>query len=232
MPISVSISSNLIPEPIFLCNANSHYLILSLTTALQVLATQSKTKMELNYFEEETAITLKLCAILEQLIEKRNRVGRMSKFVDECFVEEKNNLSTHFLQMQKNQLMDLQEHFERYCNILPVFGFNRAKYDINLIKWYLLRTFMNSRDIERTVIKKTKQFVSCKFGDIQLLDIMNFSVGATSLDSSLKAYKTKETKGFLPYEWFECPEKMNNKKLPPYDSFLSFLRNGKHIEKD
>ena len=23
----------------------------------------------------------------------------------------------------------------------------------------------------------------------------------------LKAYKTKETKGFFPYEWFDCPEK-------------------------
>ena len=40
-----------------------------------------------------------------------------------------------------------------------------------------------------------------KFGDIQLLDIMNFLGSATSLDSFLKAYKTKETKGFFPYEW-------------------------------
>ena len=32
--------------------------------------------------------------------------------------------------MQKNQLLDLREYFERYCNVLPVFGFNSAKYDI------------------------------------------------------------------------------------------------------
>ena len=44
---------------------------------------------------------------------------------------------------------------------------------------------------------------------------MNFLGGATSLDSFLKAYKTKETKGFFPYEWFECPEKKNNKEIPP-----------------
>ena len=41
VPISVSISSNLIPEPIFLCNANPHHFILSFVTALEVLATQS-----------------------------------------------------------------------------------------------------------------------------------------------------------------------------------------------
>ena len=68
--------------------------------------------------------------------------------------------------------------------------------------------------MEPTVIKKVKQFVSFKFGDIKLLDIMNFLGGATSLDSFLKAYKTAETKGFLPYESFECPQKMNNSELP------------------
>ena len=134
--------------------------------------------------------------------------------------------------MQKNQLFDLQEHFERYCNVLPVFGFNSAKYDINLIKSYLLPILVKEPDTETTVIKKANQFVSSKFGDFQLLDIMNFLGGATSLDSFFKAYKTKETTGFFPYEWFDCPEKMNNKELPPYDSIFSILRNNNLLEKD
>ena len=81
-------------------------------------------------------------------------------------------------------------------------------------------------------MKKANQFVSFTFGDIQLLDIMNFLGGATSLDSLLKAYKTKETKGFSPQDWFDCPEKMNNKELPPYDCFFSILRNTNPLEKD
>ena len=190
--------------------------------------------MKLNFIEVETAIKIKLCAILEQLNQRRNRAERLSNFIDDCIVEEEEekDLSTQFLQMQKNQLIDLQDHFERYCNVLPVFGFNSAKYDINLIKSYLLPILVNERDIEPTVIRKANQFVSFKFGDIQLLDIMNFLGGATSLDSFLKAYKTKETKGFFPYEWFDCPEKMNNKELPPYDSFFSILRNSNPLEKD
>ena len=74
--------------------------------------------------------------------------------------------------------------------------------------------------------------MSFKFADVQLLDIMNFLGGATSLDSFLKAYKTAETKGFFPYEWFDCPQKMNNSELPPHDAFLSKLRNVKPLEKD
>ena len=135
VPISVSISSNLILEPIFLCNANPHHLISSFITALEGLATQSNAQMKLNLFEIETAIKIKLCAILEQLNQRRNRAERVSNFVDDCVVEEEeNDLSTQFLQMQKNQLIDLQEHFERYCNVLPVLGFNSTKYVINLIK--------------------------------------------------------------------------------------------------
>ena len=233
MTISVSISSNWIPEPILLCNANPQYLILSFITALGGLATQSKAQMKLNFIEVETAIKIKLCAILEQLNQRRNRSERVSNFVDHCIVEEEEkDLSAQFLQMRKNQLFDLKEHFERYCNVLPVFGFNSAKYDINVIKSYLLPILVNERDIEPTVIKKANQFVSFKFGDIQLLDIMNFIGGATSLDPFLKAYKTKETKGFFPYERFACPEKKINEELPPYDSFFSILRNSNPLEKD
>ena len=125
---------------------------------------------------------------------------------------------------KKNQLIDVQESLERYCNVLPVFGFNSAKYDLNLIKSYLLPIPINERDIEPTVIKKANQFISFKFGDIQLLDILNFLGGATSLDSFLKAYKTSETKGFFHYEWFDHPDKMQNTELPPYDALYSKLR--------
>ena len=127
--------------------------------------------------------------------------------------------------MQKKQLIELQEHLDCYCNVLPVFGFNSAKYDINLIKSCLLPILINERDMEPTVIKEAKQFVSFKFGDVQLLDIINLLGGSTRLDSFLKAYKAPKTKDFVPYEWFDCPKKLNNGELLPYDAFFSKLRN-------
>ena len=59
---------------------------------------------------------------------------------------------------------------------------------------------------------------------------MNFLGGATSFDSFLKAYKTSETKGFFPYEWFDHPDKMQNVELPPYDAFYSKLRSCNPLE--
>ena len=151
-------------------------------------------------------------------------------FVDDCIVEEEKDLSTQFWQMQKNQLIDLQEHFERFWNTSPVCGFNSAKCDNNLIKSYLLPSVVNEQDFEPKIIRKAKKFVSFKFGDIQLLDIMNFLGGATSPDSFPKTDKTKETKGFFPYEWFDCSEKLNNKEVPPYGSFFMILRNSNPLE--
>ena len=111
-----------------------------------------------------------------------------------------------------------------------MFGFNSAKYDINLIKSYLLPILGNERDSELTVIKKANQFISFKFDVIQPLDIMNFLGGATNIDSFLKAYKTSETEGFFPYERFDHPDKMQNTELPPYDAFYSKLPSSNPLE--
>ena len=111
-----------------------------------------------------------------------------------------------------------------------MFGFNSAKYDLNLIKSYLLPILVNERDIEPTVIKKANQFISFKFGDIQLLDIMNLLAWATRLDSFLKAYKTSETKWFCPYEWFDNPDKMQNTELPHVTPFTVNFVNLTHLK--
>ena len=157
---------------------------------------------------------------MEKLTQRHNR--REQADLDYC--DNETCTSTQFFQIQKKQLIDLQEHLERYCHVLPIFGFNSAKYDLNLIKSYWLPILVNEGNIEPTVIKKANQFISFKVGDFQLLDVMNFIAGATSLDSFLKAYKTSETKGFFPYERFDHPDKMQNPELPPYDAFYSKLR--------
>ena len=206
----------------------------SFIDAVRGLATQSKAQMKLKFLEIETAIKSKLTRTLESINERRCRNQLVFEFEDHCFEDdnEEKDASTQFLQMQKNQLIELQEHLERYCNVLPVFEFNGAKYDINLIKSYLLPILINERNMEPIVIKKANQFVSFQFGDVQLLDFMNFFGGATSLESFLKAYKTSETKGFFPCDWFDCPQKMNNSEVPPYDAFFSKLRNMNPLEKN
>ena len=96
----------------------------------------------------------------------------------------------------------------------------------------MLPVLVNERNIEPSVIKKVNQFISFKFIDIQLLHIINFLGGATSLNSFLKAYKTSETKGFFSYEWFDHPFKIPITGLPPYDAFYSKLRICNPLEKE
>ena len=209
VPISVSFLSNLLSETIFLCISDPQRLVFSFISVFKGLPMQSKAQLKLRFSEVETAIKIKISSILEQLNQTHSQRERVTDYDnDEYFndTEEKKELSTQFLEMQKNQLIDLQEHFERYCNTLPVFGFNSAKCDINLIKSYLLPILVNERQNEPKVIKKANQFVSFKFGDVQLLDILNFLGRATSLDSFLKPYKTEETKVSFRYERFDIPE--------------------------
>ena len=178
------------------------------------------------FFDIKTTIKIKLGSIWEKLTQRHNR--RKQADLDDCYNE--TCTSTQFLQIQRKQLFDMQELLERYWNVLPVFGFNSAKYDLNLIKSYLFHVHVNKRNFETTVIKKENQLISSKFSAFQLLDIMNFLKGATSLDSFLKAYKISETKVFFPYERFDHPDKVHSPELPPYDAFYSKFHSCKPLE--
>ena len=140
-------------------------------------------------------------------------------------------MSEQFLRIQKNQLIDLKQHLKRYVNTLPVFGFNSGRYDLNLIKSYLIPYLIRDKEKETSVIKKANDFIYFKFGDVQFLDIMKFLGGANTLDSFLKAYKASETKGFFPYEWFDNPDKLDFPELPPYEAFFSKFRNNNLLDK-
>ena len=114
--------------------------------ALEDLSTQIKAQMKKNFLQIQTAIKSRLARILETLNQRRSH----------CVGTEAGNYqrSTQFLEMQKNQLIDLQERFEWYCNTIPAFGFSISRYDINLVKSYLLPIVVYERNFEPIVIKK------------------------------------------------------------------------------
>ena len=190
--------------------------------------------MKSSFIAVETAIKIKLSSVWEQLNQRHNQREQVIDFEDDEFLNEtaqEKELSTQFLQMQKNPLIDLQEHFERYCKTLPIFGFNSAKFHINLIKSYLLPILVNEQQIEPAVFKKSNKFVSFKFGDVQLLDIMNILGGATSLDRSSKITKQRRLKAFSLMSGSTISKGWTT-KLPPYVSFFSKLRNINLLKND
>ena len=61
---------------------------------------------------------------------------------------------------------------------------------------------------------------------------MNFLAGATSLDSFLKAYKTKETRVSFPTNGSIVQRSWTTKSFLCITLFFSILRNGNPVEKD
>ena len=81
-PFSVSISSNLVKEPIFLCNSDLHHLVTSFVGALENLALQSKAIMKNLFFDIEKTIKIKLGSILEKHTQRQHL--REQTKLDDC----------------------------------------------------------------------------------------------------------------------------------------------------
>ena len=112
--IWVSISSNLLEEPVFRYNSDPHRLVSSFIGTLEGLASQSKAQMKLLFLDIETTVWIKFGSILEKLIQRHNRRehARFDMSQDDCDYEI--CASTQFLQIQRSQLIDLQESLELY----------------------------------------------------------------------------------------------------------------------
>ena len=123
----------------FFCKSDPHHLVEFFIGALERLALQSEAQIKLMFLDIETIIMIRLGRVQEKLnqSQRQERTVETNVIQNEC--EDEECAFVQFLQMQKNKLFDLQDHLERYYKILPIFGFNSAKYDLNLIISYLLR---------------------------------------------------------------------------------------------
>ena len=103
IPISVSVSSNLISMPELLCNSNPRVLVESFIDVVEGSATQSKAQMKLKFLEVETAMKSKLTRTPESLNERRCSNQRVFQLEDQCFEDdnEEKDVSRQFLQRQK-----------------------------------------------------------------------------------------------------------------------------------
>ena len=106
--------------------------------------------------------------IFDQLSERsKNYSSNKFEYEDECIEDsEEADMSTLFLRIQKNLLVDLKQLLERYVKTLPVFGFNSGRYDLNLIKSYLIPYLIRNKEEETSVNKKANEFITFKFGDV------------------------------------------------------------------
>ena len=140
VPISVSISSKLNDEPIFLYKKDPLKLIIDFVSKIKLLGEEKKLEMRTKFQDIEVAVNERMKKIFDRLNERhRNFSSKQIEYKDECIEDsDEADMSTQFLPIHKNQLIDLKQHLERYVNTLPVFGFNSGRYDLVLINSYLI----------------------------------------------------------------------------------------------
>ena len=201
VPMSVSIWSNLIEQPSFLSKFNPGALMESLVDALDGLATQSKAQMKLMSLENETRVKSKLNQTSSILNHRPCRKEAVLEFEDACIEkQEEEDVLTQFLQTQKNQIVDLQDHLDKYRNLwLP--SSSLWLQQLKIRHWFnkkiLLPRLVNEQSIEPIVIKKTNQFLVFIFGEFQLVVIINFFEELGALIFSRKLTILQRRKAFF-----------------------------------
>ena len=125
VPVSVSISSNLLDEPVFLCENDPNPIIVSFVGQLETLAAKNKADLIPKFLPVEAEIKTRLSDISSRLQTVSETQPNISSETEDS------NASKNFLRYQQKQLLDLQCHFNNYVDTLPVFGFNSGKFDLN-----------------------------------------------------------------------------------------------------
>ena len=116
VPISVSLSSNLIDEPIFLYNKDPQNLIIDFVSNLELLADQSKLEMRKKFQDIEVAVNERMKKIFDQLNERGKSYSSNKFEYEDEYIEDsqETDMSTQFLGIQTNQLIDLKHYLESY----------------------------------------------------------------------------------------------------------------------
>ena len=252
-PISVSVASNVVGSEEAKCfvNADQECLIEEMMTYMGSIADSACNSAESKW---SSAIEE-----LEDLVEKyETRLGKESKRknknkarstpdkeesngekeLEGLSEDEKRSLIARW-ESTLDKVTRLLGSFHHYCRQIPVLGFNSAKYDLNLVKPYLipwLRADVDpdkegeKEDIDISVIKKGSMYTQIGARRFKFLDISNYLAGGVSYSAFLEAYKIPESKSYFPYEWFDHPSKLDYPCLPPYESFYSELKQRNVLE--
>ena len=127
VPISVSIFSNLVEEPISLYKSDLQHLVLTFIGTLEGLAPQSKAQMNFVFPDIKTTLKIELGSILEKLTQRhiRREHTRFDMSQDDC--DNEHCASTQFSQIQKNQLIDIQESLEFFLQCFACVWFQQCK---------------------------------------------------------------------------------------------------------
>ena len=146
-----------------------------------------------------------------------------------------------------NPYKTLMTQLDDWLRQLPVIGFNSGKYDLNIIKQFLVPYFLSKKQEQQQqqeeemeqdekeeeendgvesffVIKRDNTFMCLSTDKLKFLDMTNYIAPGFSY-KYLKAYGCEVTKGHFPYEYMDCLTRLDDTVLPPKEAFFSQLKN-------
>ena len=101
----------------------------------------------------------------------------------------------------------------QWCNQVLVVGLNSGRYDLQLIRKYFINYLGQEEGVQSG--EKQGQIMYINTPQFTFLDITNYLSPGITYNKWVKTYGAKQTKAWLPYEWFDSAEKLDYKGLPP-----------------
>ena len=97
---------------------------------------------------------------------------------------------------------------------VPVLGFNSGHYDLKLIRQYFVP--LMTKESGGFAAEKKGRIMFINTPKFKFLDVVNYLAPGITYEKWVKTYGAKITKSWLPYEWFDSPDKLDFPGLPPY----------------
>ena len=166
---------------------------------------------------------------LEELLHTKQQLEGTDSDID--MLDEEAGDEEQQKEKKSHPLVTVKAMYDKWINEIPVIGFNSGKYDINVVKPYLIKK-LTEMDPLQFVVKKNNVFMCLQTERLRFLDIRNYLAPGFDYATYLKAYKCSVRKGFFPYEWMDNLEKLNSTSLPSHQQFYSSLKNNNISEEE
>ena len=114
------------------------------------------------------------------------------------------------------------EEIVKWFHQVPVLGFNSGHYDLKLIRQHFIPLL--AQDPGTFAAEKNGRIMFINTPKFKFLDVLNYLGPGITYEKWVKTYGATLAKSWLPYEWFDSPDKLDFPGLPPYMAWYSKLK--------
>ena len=115
-----------------------------------------------------------------------------------------------------------EEEIGKWFYQVPVLGFNSGHYDLKLIRQHFIPLL--AQDPGTFAAEKNGRIMFINTPKFKFLDVLNYLGPGITYEKWVKTYGATLAKSWLPYEWFDSPDKLDFPGLPPYMAWYSKLK--------